>query len=563
MPTSSLEQCGAGVGAQRRILVVGNQGGLHDQCTLALENRSVVECVPDGEAGLERLAESSFTVTVAHERLPGIGGLEFLERACKVQPLLGRVLVCEHGQAPIVDAVNRAQVHGLLCEPLELAELAAVVARASAGAEQRLHLEFENRRFRDLVVDGRTGLPTRQVAQEEAAKWLRTSGFVGVLVIDGSELWSNQLELGSEGFASLTTQFVGLLRGMQGKCFRNDDLLVIDEVESPCFCIFLGSPREERVCCAHDVARIGGRIQEQLTRELFRQRLPVSGFWPNIAVGHGFTLFNPHVSERNQVRLVVAAARDVARRMLSDERVSRKSQLERIIIGQQISSLFQPIFGLRESSLLGYEALSRGPADTEYESPAFLLRVADRTGLTVELDRVFRATAFQNACQLPAASKIFINTLPITVCDPELQASRLGKTLERLNIDPHRVVLEFSEQYVVPNQRLLVDALREQRALGIQLAIDDVGTGYSGLERIANLEPDYLKIDQSLVRHVGTRTIKRSVLNALVRMAADIGASVIAEGIETEDELRALTDLGVPYGQGFHLGRPVPIAQCG
>src|SRR5262249_13625624 len=156
--------------------------------------------------------------------------------------------------------------------------------------------------------------------------------------------------------------------------------------------------------------------------------------------------------------------------------------------------------------------------------PMFLLSVADRTGLTVELDRVFRSIALSNATKLPDNSLIFVNTLPSTVYDPDLGARRLEHLLDRLSLDARRVVFEFSELYVVSNEEMLLAALRQHRALGIRLAIDDVGAGYSGLERIAKLEPDFLKIDESLVRNIDDRGVKRSVLAALGHMAHEIGS---------------------------------------
>jgi EAL domain-containing protein (putative c-di-GMP-specific phosphodiesterase class I) len=387
---------------------------------------------------------------------------------------------------------------------------------------------------------------------------MREGGFLGVLAIDGSEIWTCQAELDPTSFAELSTTFVRLLKDLQGKSFRGRDLLVIDESESPCFLVFLSHPRDERVASAHDVAALAGRMQEVLTQQIARLGA-AQGVWPTVAVGFGFRLHNPNLADSFQVRQVVGEARDSARRLLaSDDRVNRKSALERIILARQVSSVFQPIVQLRDKSILGYEALSRGPAATEYESPLFLLRIADRTGLTVELDRVFRAISLSTAAKLPESSKIFINTLPSTVFDPELQPARLQRQLERLGIAPSRLVFEFSERYVVPNSDGLLAALAPHREMGIEVAIDDVGAGYSGLERIASLDPDYLKIDASLVRHAQDRNVTRSVLQALVRMGADIGAELIAEGIERPEEQQAIEDLGIALGQGFHLGRPAP-----
>jgi len=545
--------------SRSRVMLLMRDDPQRAELALALDRYDIV-LVDSTESALAQMVESTFAVVIAASDLPDGSGIDLLLRALAVQPHLGRILLAPLDAGPVLTAaVNQARVHGIVTPSTPTSEIAALVAKVASSAGHALVQEHEHRTLFSLAVDDRTGLPTRVMAQAQAAAWLRHGGFLGALAIDASEIWATQLALGQEYFTQLSAHFLAILHDMQGRFFRAEDLLVIDEVESPYFCVFLAHPREERVSCAHDVERIAVRVQTHLTRELARRAGVPGESCPRVAVGHGFALWNPHLSELSLIRQAIDAARETARQILLQEQSARKSQLQRIILDQQIKSVFQPIFALRDKSVLGYEALSRGPADTEFESPAFLLSIADSAGLTVELDRVFRAQAFENAQRLPKESKIFVNTLPSTVYDPELRASRLTRNLERLAIDPRRVVLEFSERYVVPNQRQLSDALKEQRALGIELAIDDVGTGYSGLERIATLEPDYLKIDQSLVRHVATRGVKRSVVTALVRMAEDIGAAVVAEGIETEDERLCLIDMGVHFGQGFHLARPQVI----
>ncbi len=546
-----------------KVLIVDDEPEVQALCTRLLRNRYAVTCACSGDEALQILAgESHFAAALVDQSLPGnISGVDLLTRALELQASCGRILMTGYADPThLGTAINTAQVHGFLQKPWKSEQFCQLVDEVIERVQRGARIAREHAELQCLAKDPRTGLPTRQTAQRQASEWMHQGGFLGVLAIDSSELWNGQLEFGRESFDLVTRRFVGLLGDMQGRCFRRQDVLVVDEEESPCFLIFLSNPRVDRVACAHDVAELAQRLQEQITRELFRQQLPLSGWWPTVAVGFGFRLYNPHLPDIYQVRQVVGEAKDSARRMLAnDARVSRKSELQRIILGEHISSVFQPIVDLKNNAVLGYEALSRGPSATEYESPLFLLRVADRTGLTIELDRMFRSVALNNARGLPAGSKVFVNTLPATIYDPELQAARLSRTLERLAIIPSRVVFEFSERYVVTNQALLLDALREHRELGIQLAIDDVGAGYSGLERIASLQPDYLKIDESLVRHVETQGVKRSVLSALVRMAADIGAQVIAEGIESSDEMKCLLDLGVGYGQGFHIARPAPL----
>jgi len=117
-------------------------------------------------------------------------------------------------------------------------------------------------------------------------------------------------------------------------------------------------------------------------------------------------------------------------------------------------------------------------------------------------------------------------------------------------------VIEITENQVIENYGLFQEAMAYFTNLGMSFAIDDVGAGYSGLEAIARLSPAYLKIDMSLVRDVHVSLVNQEMVKAIVSMGHGIGAAVIAEGIQTEDELRALGEVGVDFGQGYYLGRP-------
>ncbi len=546
-----------------KVLVVDGEHEALSVYERVLRGRYDVAIATSVSDAIAKLGDTSLKAVLVEQTLPGMPGVDLLERAARLLPHAGRILAGEPGAThELAGVINRAAVQGYVDKPVVPDALLGVVDRvvgAALDAEAGLR---ERGILRDLFEDPRTGLPTRQTAHERVADWLKRAGCLSVLCVDFSELWLGQADLGQERFRILSRQVVALLKSLHGQLFRHDDLLVIDETESPCFCIFLGNPRGDHVASGRDVALIAGRLQERLTRELYSQNLPMPAWWPAIGVGCGFRIHNPHLSVLYQVQQTVQDARDDARRQLhADGRLPRKSELERIILNEAISSVFQPIVELGTSDILGYEALSRGPAATEFESPLFLLQVADRTGLTLELDRVFRSNALTSARHLPAASKLFLNTLPATIYDPDLSPERLHQVLQSLQLSPSRLVFEFSERYVVPNQAMLKEALLGHRDLGVQIAIDDVGAGYSGLDRIAALEPNYLKIDASLVREIDGQRIKRSVLAALVTMASEIGAHVVAEGIETQHERDVLVGLGVRYGQGYHLGRPAPLAR--
>jgi EAL domain-containing protein (putative c-di-GMP-specific phosphodiesterase class I) len=154
-----------------------------------------------------------------------------------------------------------------------------------------------------------------------------------------------------------------------------------------------------------------------------------------------------------------------------------------------------------------------------------------------------------------APGRLFVNTVPATIRD----TSFLGRgVLDYLGprLSPSLVTLEITERQVIENLNLYREAMHSFIDLGFSFAIDDLGAGYSGLETVATLKPTYLKVDMSLVRDVHQKRVSQQVVKAIVEMGAGLGATVIAEGIQTADEADVLRSLGVRFGQGYLYARP-------
>jgi EAL domain-containing protein (putative c-di-GMP-specific phosphodiesterase class I) len=233
-----------------------------------------------------------------------------------------------------------------------------------------------------------------------------------------------------------------------------------------------------------------------------------------------------------------------------------RCELQEVLLTDQLSTVFQPIVELRHRRVLGYEALSRGPAGSVYQMPLRLFEMAAEADLVFELDRKCRRRALVSAAGLPSGAKLFVNVFPSAMYDPEFQGAALVALAESHGLTPDRVVLEITEKSAIENYGVFVEALAELTKHGFSIAVDDVGAGYSGLEKIAHLNPRYLKFDRELVRNLDSSYIRREMTRALKAFADQIGSTIIAEGIERDGELSALLDLGIEYGQGYLLGRP-------
>jgi EAL domain-containing protein (putative c-di-GMP-specific phosphodiesterase class I) len=220
-----------------------------------------------------------------------------------------------------------------------------------------------------------------------------------------------------------------------------------------------------------------------------------------------------------------------------------------------IRTVFQAIVGASNGQVLGYEALSRGPAGHRWERPDLLLDAADRAGLSSLVQWEMLGLARLRAQQRLRSDHhlLFVNA-PDMRFWPE---AALDGGAERDAVWPwNRLVSEVSERAPIVNLPEVWETRDRGRARGIRFALDDVGAGYAGLAALALLAPEFVKVDMALIRDCHRDPAKQAVIAALVQYARRAGAAVIAEGVETADESRVVCDLGVDLLQGFLFGRP-------
>jgi len=200
--------------------------------------------------------------------------------------------------------------------------------------------------------------------------------------------------------------------------------------------------------------------------------------------------------------------------------------------------------------VVGVEALSRFPAEPA-QGPDQWFRDADQVGRGVELELLALERAAATAGRLPAHLYVSLNLSPATLTSTDLPA-----LLDGLGLSPDRVVLEVTEHVGVDNYDQLQAARRQLRAVGVRLAVDDAGAGYASFRHIVRLRPDVIKLDRGIISGIDTEPAQQALAGALVAYAHEVGAVVVAEGIETADELATVSRLGVDAVQGYLLGRP-------
>jgi EAL domain-containing protein (putative c-di-GMP-specific phosphodiesterase class I) len=399
-------------------------------------------------------------------------------------------------------------------------------------------------------------IPTFRELHDEIADQLRDQGYLAAVLVDLGPLARIERSYGGATYRSLRDQVDPVIEELRER-FRRDDLLARDEREGDRFFLFLSGPRRgDTPFQSSALRKLVDRVEEfvnprvgRLTRAYLRER-------PRVGVGYGVVLWSPLESpERQVLRVVEDAAASAGLRERLRDRDERERLLE-IIQNREIWTAFQPIIALDSGDVVAWEGLSRGPRGSDLELPISLFGRAARYGVTEELERACRRQAFVDWKVLSQEGRLFINTVPATVRD----TSFLGRgVFDYLGTDlsPRGVTLEITERSVIENLNLYREAMQEFTDLGFSFAIDDVGAGYSGLETVATLKPAYLKIDIALVRDVHVKTVSQRVVKAILEMGDSLGATVVAEGVETREEADVLAEIGVTWAQGYLFARPV------
>jgi len=234
------------------------------------------------------------------------------------------------------------------------------------------------------------------------------------------------------------------------------------------------------------------------------------------------------------------------------ERIDARLRVKRVLDEPEVLSLaFQPIIDLSSGAAVGVEALARFNL-TPVRPPDMWFADAHAADLGVDLEMLAVRRALDQLPLLPSGVAMSINVGPETL---------VSQQLERVlaHVGPGRVVLELIEDRAFHAYPKLPAALLALRKQGIRLAVDDAGSGGSRPTRMLNLAPDLIKVDRELIFGIDLDPVRRSLVASLVRFASETGAEVLAEGVETRDEVDAVRALGVRYGQGYFLGRPAPL----
>lgn len=236
---------------------------------------------------------------------------------------------------------------------------------------------------------------------------------------------------------------------------------------------------------------------------------------------------------------------------------------------ENFNTAFQPIMSLSEGETIGFEVLNRPKSTIHFPTTEDFYSYIGKSNNVFKIEGFLRNLSLKRyaeqaiKAESPDDGLIFLNIQPQVLTD---SAYRSGTTLDLLakyGLSPDRIVLELTEKEAVTDYKSFEKIIDNYRAQGFRIAIDDAGTGYNSLKTIVSLKPEFIKIDKFLIRDIHIQPAQQQLVELLLEFSAQSNTFMVAEGIESAEELSFLKNLGVHFGQGYALGRPAPELKRG
>ncbi|MGH2787638.1 MAG: putative bifunctional diguanylate cyclase/phosphodiesterase [Actinomycetota bacterium] len=433
-----------------------------------------------------------------------------------------------------------------------------------AADQRRLH-ELAYQSFHDPL----TKLPNRSLFDDRVTHALtradRRNEAVAVIIVDVDEFKG----VNSDHGRSLGDELLVAISGRIQDCLRPED--TIGRFGGDEFAILVEDIKEDGI-----VSRIAKRVVDHLrapfliggARFTFTASVGVALSWPGcidpgaLVRNADLAMYRAKSKGKGRIELF-----DEDRDLPGKEGIQAESALRRALEGGELLLHYQPKVDLSSGSVIGFEALIRwDDPDRGVVPPGEFLPLAERTGAIVPIGRwVLETVCFRLRRWLESSTEpppvVWFN-----LCAPEFQQPDLVVAVEeclaRHGVPPDRLGLEITEGTLMDDADTTIQTLRALRGLGVNLALDDFGAGYSSLSYLKRFQVDALKIDRSFVGNLIDNDQDVAIVSAVTALAGTLGQRVVAEGVETIDQLRKLRALGCSAGQGYYFSRPVPAAEA-
>ncbi|MEI6448554.1 MAG: EAL domain-containing protein [Actinomycetes bacterium] len=537
-------------GEKIRILVIDDDVDLTRTVCDALESQGYEAVAANsGEQGLELAYTRHPHLILLDVMMPGMDGYQVCRELqfgyTKDIPVV--FLTARTELANMMEA-NRSGASAYVTKPFR--------------AERLLQTVRDVLRDASVYYDEITGLPTLAHVQVEVQRRLFDHNQLGILYITVDGVHALESQQGFEAVDEVFRVIGKRLSETKGRLIRNEDFVSISSLGNA-FLVILAPARDHGFVNEDDLRLVKRRLQEHLLVELENELENELMAHVGLYVGCSRLSQSPKVRFKRALLEAIERATRGIQQERSEVQHRLSAEFERVLSEARITCVYQPIVSLSDYAVIGYELLARGPLQSELHRPDALFEVARAENRVPELDRLCRMMAARGSATLPAECLRFINMEPI-----DLFSGARGdiSVQELIDATPEELrgqtVIEITENSVIDDfahMRRMVDRLRDQ---GFRIAIDDAGAGYAGLQTMVEIEPDFIKLDMSLTRRLDTSVVKQKLIGTLRDFCRQAGIGLVAEGIETQEQLDALLALGIAYGQGFlfaHPGSPFPL----
>src|SRR5262245_37167418 len=416
-------------------------------------------------------------------------------------------------------------------------------------------LRAEWLKFKSNLYDKNTNLPTLPIVVDDTRKMVEEYGTIGLLLVDLGKQKNFESTYGWQVYDDILREFAQILEESRTEILSEKDMVAISHIRGDEFLVFL-SPPNGKPWSDNGLEIVNEKMRNAIRRKM--ERFNGQRWHSNLTFHTGYSAIarDPTIRIERLIQRAIAKAREVSGQEIENEMIRHHIALQRIISNNAIITFFQPIVYLQDLDILGYEALSRGPEDSGFEGTELLFTFAESTNMLLDLERLCRKNALRAAQNLSIDRCLFLNSSAKAMMDADFTPKHLSEYVTELGLKSENIVLEITERVAIQEWDVFKKTLRQFRNNGFKVAIDDMGAGYSSLQAIAELEPDFLKFDISLVRNIHENLIKMGLLETLVSLSSKINARVIAEGIEYKEEYKTLRSLGVHLGQGYFFATP-------
>ncbi|MCH7867073.1 MAG: EAL domain-containing protein [Myxococcales bacterium] len=402
-------------------------------------------------------------------------------------------------------------------------------------------------------------LPSCSSILERLGERFDACGSLGLVIVDASFLEVIERRNGDQARRSALKALGNLVQKVTERTLKESDLVMNGEAgRNEIWVVFLREG-EDAALVRQEIPNFEVALKRLIEQNAGKAFYPHLRQAPSVAIGSEVCLRNPRFSTETQIiRAAELARRDLQLSLQVEDR-ERRRRFREMLFERRIYSVYEPIVEVNNRVVFGYEALVRGPEKSEFMTPLTLFGAAEQYDMVYELDCLCRSSGLSGAIDFPEGTKLFLNILPTAFHDPNFRAERLIKTLEKCELSPTDVVFEISEQESIENFSVFKEARDNLRALGFQFALDDMGSGYAGLEALLEISPEYIKMDRAFVTGVDEDSARQDLLSTLLTLAEKMGSKVIGEGLDTIEELEMLGKLGIHFGQGWLFGHATPL----